>query len=316
MRWNAVGFCVLATGLLLLAGRGQAESIRLDAATEGQLVNLVPAYVLELPATVNDVLVADTADATLWRFEVADGRMIERDQRYMSIGVNGVGKSKAWDRRTPLGVYFITERLDTSRMHAKYGVAAFPLDYPNAWDRHLERTGDGIWLHGVDRNSPERPALDTDGCLSLPNDELLKIASHLEPQVTPVIVAREIRMAQPDELEQTRLAFRIALDMWRQSLEQGDLLAYLSLYSEDFRYRDWNKTEWSTYRLGVFEAREFAAVALDDVLLLADPEEPDLYLSRFTQVLTTNDGEVRTTKRLYWKRTADEVWKIISEDSG
>ena len=123
-------------------------------------------------------------------------------------------------------------------------------------------------------------------------------------------------MAQPDELEQTRLAFRIALDMWRQSLEQGDLLAYLSLYSEDFRYHDWNKTEWSTYRLGVFEAREFAAVALDDVLLLADPEEPDLYLSRFTQVLTTNDGEVRTTKRLYWKRTADEVWKIISEDSG
>ena len=70
------------------------------------------------------------------------------------------------------------------------------------------------------------------------------------------------------------------------------------------------------YRLGVFEARKLEAVALNDVLLLADPEEPDLFLSRFTQVLTTATGDVRTTKRLYWKRGPSEVWRIISEDAG
>ena len=52
------------------------------------------------------------------------------------------------------------------------------------------------------------------------------------------------------------------------------------------------------------------------MLLLVDPEEPDLYLSRFTQALTTSNGEVRTTKRLYWKREQPDVWKIISEDAG
>ena len=305
--WTALPVLAIAS----LAGPSLAESTSFQ--TGG--VGLVPAYVLEVPESVSDVLVADTAKAQLWRFGMSNGQMVESDQRYMSIGVNGVGKRRAWDRRTPLGVYFITERLDTSRMHDKYGVAAFPLDYPNAWDRYLERTGDGIWLHGVDKNNPERPARDTDGCLALANEEVLKLAENLLPLVTPVIVVREFEYVSEDELEQTRLAFRIALDMWRQSLEQGDLFAYLSLYSQDFRHGDLDKAEWSTYRLGVFEARELEAVELDDVLLLADPEEAGLYLSRFTQVLTTSAGQVRTTKRLYWKRD-EEHWKIVSEDAG
>ena len=278
-------------------------------------VELVPSYVLEVPESIGDVLIADAANARLWRYAVSDGTTVSRDERYMSIGVNGVGKRRAWDRRTPLGVYFITEQLDTSRMHEKYGIAAYPLDYPNAWDRYLERTGDGIWLHGVDRRNPERPPLDTDGCLALRNEELLRLSNHLLPQVTPVIIARELRMVPPDVLDETRLAFRTALDMWREAQQKGDLLAYLSLYSKDFRYGELDKNGWSEYRLGVFEAREIRELRLDDVLLLADPEETGLYLSRFTQVLTTADGEVRTTKRLYWKRDVDS-WRIVSEDAG
>ena len=96
-----------------------------------------------MPESVRDVLIADTAESSLWRFDVDNGQMVGSDQRYMSIGINGVGKSRAWDKRTPLGVYFITDRIDTSRMHDKYGAAAFPLDYPNAWDRYLERIAAG-----------------------------------------------------------------------------------------------------------------------------------------------------------------------------
>ena len=148
-----------------------------------------PAWLLQVPETVTDILIADTGSATMHRFARAGDDIVKIDQRYMSIGQNGPGKERAWDRRTPLGVYFITERLDTSKLHDKYGVAAFPLYYPNAWDRFNERTGYGIWLHGVDHNNPERPPLDTDGCLSLPNDELLKLAERLKPLVTPVIAS-------------------------------------------------------------------------------------------------------------------------------
>jgi murein L,D-transpeptidase YafK len=276
----------------------------------------LPAYLLEMPDSVSDILIADTASATLRRFIHSGDYIVEKDQRYMSIGLNGTGKERAWDRKTPLGVYFITESLDTSKLHDKYGVAAYPLDYPNAWDRQKQRTGSGIWLHGVDHNNPDRPPLDTDGCLALRNEELSLLADALEPLVTPVIVAREVMWATPDELEHTRLEFRLVLDTWKNSLASGDLNTYLSLYADEFQYRQMDKDEWSSYRLAVFESRRLEDVTISDVMLLADPEEPDLYLSRFTQVLLTDGGPVTTTKRIYWRRKDADRWEIVSEDSG
>jgi murein L,D-transpeptidase YafK len=276
----------------------------------------LPAYLLEMPDSVSDILIADTASATLRRFIHSGDYIVEKDQRYMSIGLNGTGKERAWDRKTPLGVYFITESLDTSKLHDKYGVAAYPLDYPNAWDRQKQRTGSGIWLHGVDHNNPDRPPLDTDGCLALRNEELSLLADALEPLVTPVIVAREVMWATPDELEHTRLEFRLVLDTWKNSLASGDLNTYLSLYADEFQYRQMDKDEWSSYRLAVFESRRLEDVTISDVMLLADPEEPDLYLSRFTQVLLTDAGPVTTTKRIYWRRKDADRWEIVSEDSG
>ena len=149
-----MGSRVALLGLILLARTAAADAV--DAGLASSAGERLPAWLIEVPDTVTDILVADTGSATMHRFARAGGDIVEIDQRYMSIGQNGAGKERAWDRRTPLGVYFITERLDTSKMHDKYGIAAFPLDYPNAWDRYNERTGYGIWLHGVDHRNPER----------------------------------------------------------------------------------------------------------------------------------------------------------------
>ena len=258
--------------LLALSASAVADDSSLAAGIEARQ----PSWLIEVPDSVTDILVAETDVATMRRFTRSDGIIVEIDKRYMSIGLNGPGKEKAWDRRTPLGVYFITESLDTSKLHEKYGVAAFPLDYPNAWDRFNERTGYGIWLHGVDRNNPQRPPRDTDGCLALPNDEILKLVDRLEPLVTPVIIARKMRWAPSVEMEKLRLEFRLAIDMWRDSLEKGDVLDHLSLYADDFRYRDMDRSEWEAFRINVFDSRTLQSVRLEDVMRGADPEVPDL----------------------------------------
>jgi hypothetical protein len=308
-RVSPVAFLCLISALSDFSEPAAAESLSVPP-------ERVPSYLLEVPETVTDVLVADTGSATLYRFSIAGNRVVAQDQRYMSIGQNGAGKERAWDRRTPLGVYFITEQLDTSKLDAKYGDAAYPLDYPNAWDRYMQRTGYGIWIHGVDRKLTRRPPRDTDGCLALPNDELLALGDHLRPLETPVIVARELQWVDPSEIERGRIEFRIVLDMWRRSQETEDLVSYLSLYDDAFKHRGLDKNSWSAFRLGVFSERKLTSVKIDNVLLLADPEEPNLYLSRFTQVLTDRNGSVTTTKRLYWKRRPDSGWRIVSEDNG
>lgn len=276
---------------------------------------LQPAYFLQLPASVADVFVAETDAAELHHFRSAAGELAAVGDYFMSIGQYGVGKQRPWDRRTPLGIYFLSDELDTSKLHPRYGVKAFPLDYPNSWDHLKERSGDGIWLHGVDPDSGKRPPLDTDGCLALPNEDLLRIAPHIVPLRTPVIVTRKLQQKTVADLRKTRDELKAALDQWAVHYRDADMLAYFELYAEEFTYRGLSREEWMAFRMQTSATRVLDELLIEELYLLADPEEPGLYLSRFTQTLSAGDRRVTTTKRLYWKRL-DGRFQIVAEDNG
>ncbi len=281
-----------------------------------QQAGLVPAYLLRLPKSVSTVLIAEANKSTLHRYIVKQQGAELDNESYMSVGQNGVSKMRAWDRRTPLGIYFINEQLDTSKLHDKYGPIAFPLDYPNVWDQLLGRSGDGIWIHGVAAGGDRRPPLDTDGCIALPNDELLAVAGLLTPLVTPVIITRDIRWISPQELSSIQQRLQSVVDEWASSYLSGDLYSYLKLYGDDFQHRGMNKDEWSAFRLQTMGAAKVRDFYLDDMLLLADPEEDGLYLSRFRQTIEDATHTVVTIKRLYWRESADGKLRIVAEDNG
>ena len=234
----------------------------------------------------------------------------------MSIGQKGAGKERAWDRRTPLGVYFVVDQLDTDTMHEKYGITAFPLDYPNVWDRKQARTGDGIWVHGVLADGGQRPPLDTDGCIALPNEDLAALEDRFIPLVTPVIVTREMRWQDAESIAKIRDELNAAISAWATHYGDANLHAYLSMYAEDFSYRGMQLSEWASFRLQALEKRGAVNVAVDELLLLADPEEEGLYLSRFHETMSGSDVASRTIKRLYWRRNDKGDWRIVAEDNG
>ena len=275
-----------------------------------------PAYLLEIPESIRTILIAETESSTLYKFVAGENGLRLQAESYMSVGQNGVGKQRAWDRRTPLGVYFINEQLDTTSLHEKYGPTAFPLDYPNIWDRINRRSGDGIWLHGVTPNGGRRPPLDTDGCIALPNEELMALEQDLIPLVTPVLIARQIDWAGAEQVAALRDELRRALDAWVTGYESGDLHQYLSLYADDFSYRGMNRDEWAAFRTQSITKAPPQSVELSDVLLLADPEYAGLYLARFGQAIVYEDRTVATVKRLYWRRTDDGRLVIVAEDNG
>lgn len=277
----------------------------------------LPAYLLRVPPSVSTVFVAETATNEFHRFDNSAANALRHaGKSYMSIGQNGDGKERSGDRRTPLGIYFVTEQIDTSRLHEKYGVTAYALDYPNTWDRRLQRSGDGIWLHGVDRRGGQRPPLDTDGCIALPNEQLMNLAAVLTPNRTPVIVAREIGWTEPRQLAALRRELELSVDAWAQTLERGEVDAHLSLYDDEFRHWGIDKAGWSVLQRAGAAARSIIAVELAELLLLADPEEDGLFLSRFQLVITEASGTTVFTKRLYWRRSANGKLKVIAEDAG
>ena len=281
-----------------------------------QQVERHPAYLLQVPDSVPAIFVAETDTSTLHRISSAASNGFDRDERYMSVGERGVGKQQAWDRRTPLGIYFVSEQLDTSKLHDKYGPLAFPLDYPNTWDRANGRTGDGIWIHGVFPGGERRPPFDTDGCIALPNEDLLALETQFVPTITPVIVTRSIHWVSAEQLAVTREALDAALQDWLVSLRDGDLYRLLSIYAEDFSYRGMNRSEWEQFRVQSVEQTPVSDIIISDVLLLEDPEEPGLYLSRFRQAIIDGERRIETIKRLYWRRDAQGKLRIVAEDNG
>jgi len=282
---------------------------------------MMPAYIVLLPPSVDTVFVAETSTATFHRYGRTTGQLVEQvSEDYMSIGAGGAGKQVDGDGRTPLGVYLVTEKLDTTRLHEKYGPMAFPLDYPNAWDRLMRRSGDGIWVHGVDRRGGRRPPLDTDGCLALPNESLAALEDFFQPNVTPVIITEVLDLARPDEIAATRAELEAAVNQWGRSLQRGDLHAFLSLYGEEFRHWGMDLAEWQAFVLETLGQRTFQRVDIRDLMILGDPQEQGLYLSRFTQTLVER-GAADTpatvlTRRLYWRRSRGGAFRIVAEDSG
>jgi hypothetical protein len=133
---------------------------------------------------------------------------------------------------------------------------------------------------------------------------------------TPVIVTRRLRMVSEREAEVTKDQLLEALDAWVVSYRNGDWGRYLSLYTDDFVYRGMSRDEWIAYRLQTTGERSIEDFSVADVLLLADPEEDGLYLSRFRQQVTEAGQTVATTKRLYWRKAADGGFRIVAEDNG
>ena len=280
----------------------------------------LPADLIRIPPSIPTVFVAETGRALFHRYDNLNGELKLTDSHYMSIGEAGAGKEKDGDKRTPLGVYIVTEELDTTRLHEKYGARAFPLDYPNAWDSRAGRDGDGIWVHGVDRRGGQRPQLDTDGCIALPNSVINRLSPLFLDNVTPVVVvteAGEVDDAKRDRLDAALVA---VISEWANSIASADLHGYLSLYDATFRRWGLDKTQWSALSLQSIGATPRLRIEIDELLLIAYPEVEGLYFSRFRQSTyrQTANGETKTSamKRLFWHRNTHGEFKIVAEGDG
>ena len=105
-------------------------------------------------------------------------------QYVCASGANEGNKELRGDEKTPEGVYFITKVYTDSKVTV-FGRRAFHLDYPNYFDQQAQRGGDGIFIHGTNRQL--RPK-STNGCITLENKDLDQLARYLKRDAVPVII--------------------------------------------------------------------------------------------------------------------------------
>ena len=272
---------------------------------------LVPRFVWQLDAAQKYALVVDTSRSTLYVYENVAGQARYLADYYVSIGKLGTEKVSAGDQRTPIGVYFIKAELPKRQLSDMYGSGAFPLSYPNEWDRKNKRTGQGIWLHGTPSNTYSRAPRASNGCVVLSNDNLEKLAPYLQVGITPVIITNHMDWAstRDDSERETLLA---EIEQWRKDWSSLDTDAYLKHYSANFSSDNQNYAAWARQKLSVNAGKSWVKVGLSGISLFTYPEQPDMVVVNFEQDYSSSNLANRMKKRQYWIKQNNH-WKIIYE---
>jgi murein L,D-transpeptidase YafK len=275
--------------------------------------DLAPRYVLQPPRDSRYALVIDTSKSTLFVLENRSGMLHYVADYYISIGRNGIAKRREGDRKTPVGVYHVTSRMPQQQLTDFYGSGAFPINYPNEWDRIQGRDGHGIWLHGTPSDTYSRPPRASDGCVVLSNEDLVDLEKYLDLGRTPVVIAESVSWVRHRDVTVQREELLAHVERWRRDWESLNTETYLQHYADNFRAGSNDLARWSAHKRQVNAAKTWIKVGIEDVSLMLYPGEQDLAVVTFRQDYASSNLTNSMKKRQYWTRGPDSRWRIIYE---
>lgn len=285
---------------------------RLKAYKQKPSQNAVPRYLLQMQPDQKHAVVVDTQKARLYLYENDKGRPRFVADYYISHGKLGAEKMREGDKKTPVGVYHVTTSLPRQKLTDFYGSGAFPINYPNEWDKRQGRNGHGIWLHGTPSDTFSRPPKASDGCVVLANSDLDALAKNLQPGLTPVIISNEIEWLSLDDWQKERAALNKAIDDWRTDWESRDTDRFLRHYSKKFQSGKQGFEEFAQQKRQVNAGKEWIKVKTGNLSMFRNPGKEELVVVTFEQDYRSNNLSNQMKKRQYWIRE-DGAWKIIYE---
>ena len=298
------------------APRDRVQDLREEANARLQRVQqqqpiAVPKYLWQLSPKQRYAVVVDTSKSTLYLYENVKGEPRYVADFYISVGKKGADKLAEGDQKTPLGVYFVNQHLTRDKLTDFYGSGAYPISYPNEWDKRLGRDGHGIWLHGTPSDTYSRPPLASNGCVVLNNDDLTHLGSHLQVGITPVIITRKMDWMADDDLSE-RDALLKSIEQWRNDWASRDTENYLSHYAKDFSTGSVTLPAFAQQKRLVNSGKTWIKVKLSDLSVFPYPNQPDMVVVSFEQDYESNNLSNRMHKRQYWMKR-DGRWQIVYE---
>jgi murein L,D-transpeptidase YafK len=307
---NPVAFGPTASVSPGLAPLQDEARVRLKRYLDAPPRDHLPLPVMKLAPTQAHALLVDTARSRLFVFANRDGEPRYVTDFYISLGKNGVEKRREGDQKTPLGVYTIVSA--RQKLPEFYGPGAFPISYPNEWDRLHKRNGYGIWLHGTPPETYSRPPRATDGCVALTNDDLRRLSRYVDVGRTPVVISEGIEWAPPERWKESRREFLAAFEQWRADWESLDVDRYLSHYSPRFRSEGKDLAAWRAHKRKVGAGKAWVKVGVSDLSVLGQPDGNGMFVVTFAQDYRSSNLSNRTVKRQYWERDQGR-WRVVFE---
>ena len=106
--------------------------------------DLLPYSIIQLSDNVDYAFLVELTKSRLYVVKNNNGVPEIIADFYVSIGKGGFNKVISGDNKTPVGIYKITSHLIDEDLPELYGNGAYPINYPNIWDKINNKTGYGI----------------------------------------------------------------------------------------------------------------------------------------------------------------------------
>lgn len=177
----------------------------------------------------------------------------------MIIGENSGDKLVEGDKKTPEGVYELTQR--RTGLDQFYGPLALVTSYPNTFEKSLAKTGHGIWIHGMPLNGDRE--LFTQGCLAIGNNNLESLDKVIDYKNTILITTnKEFKKASKDDIA----LILSSIYKWRDTWKYSKTSEYLDFYSKDFKRSD--RSDFNTFaaqKTRIFSKNESKTIKLFNI---------------------------------------------------
>lgn len=311
---NIVAVFLLLTSLLSFSVIAQTDEFVLKPDYTMQ-----PASLIDVADNYPHAIIAELSTGKLYVYKrQADDSFLLLETMKTSIGKEGYGKNIEGDNKTPVGVYRIVSYLTPEQLDDFYGNAAYPVNYPNVWDKIHKRTGYGIWLHAepIGLKEKTRPLLDSNGCVVISNNDIDIINQYIDVGYTYIVMTPKVEMVKVDDVKRLRAQLHERLKEWERAWESRQAEPYLAFYSQAFTDLEKNWSEWAVYKRRVNGSKQFIDVAVSDVGIYRYPGEENMLWVEYYQTYNSSNFKSRGWKRQIWKQEADKVWRIIYEGGG
>lgn len=285
---------------------------RLKAYRTKPPADYVPRYLLQLQPEQKHAVVVDTQKSRLYLYQNDKGTPKFVADYYITQGKLGAEKFREGDKKTPIGVYHVTANLPRQKLADLYGSGAFPINYPNEWDKRQGRNGHGIWLHGTPSDTFSRPPRASDGCVVLANQDLDALSKSLQVGLTPVIISNNVEWLSLDDWQSERKTLLEMIEEWRQDWESRDIQRYARHYSKRFDADGQDQARWIEQKRRVNEAKSWIKVATNNMSMFRNPGREEYVVVTFEQDYRSSNLSNQMQKRQYWVKE-DGRWKILHE---
>jgi murein L,D-transpeptidase YafK len=282
-------------------------------AKQSQAEEKQPNLILAPNAQQSHLMLIDTSKSRLYLYQKNNDHLKYVADYYITVGKNGVEKQSEGDKRTPIGVYFASTKLK-QQLPDFYGEGAYPLSYPNEWDKAHNRNGSGIWLHGTPSSTYSRPPRASDGCVVVANQDLKALEPALQSGKTPIIIANNLEWLNDSSTpEREKEILNTEIDNWLNDWKSQDTEKYLSYYSKDFSTNGINYQQWAEHKYRVQANKPKIDISMSNISMFSYPDpQKKLVVVDFTQNFSSSHLKNKMQKRQYWIQEGNR-WKIIYE---